>query len=109
MVMSRELNAEQNHILPTGNTDIPRYDVLPNCFLRYFEQKCCTVAPFVDTCCVCVRFQASAAKWTGIPLFWAITQRVVAILYGGFGLATSVKNNLYTLHCGPDCSLHFRV
>jgi len=45
MVMSRELNAVQNHTLKTGNTDIPRYGVLPNCFLRYFEQTCCTVAP----------------------------------------------------------------
>jgi hypothetical protein len=44
MIMSRELNEEQNHILKTGNTDIPRYGVLPNCFLRYFEQICCAVA-----------------------------------------------------------------
>jgi hypothetical protein len=45
MVMSRELNTEQNHILKTGNTDIPRYGVLPNCFLRHFEQIYRTVAP----------------------------------------------------------------
>ena len=42
--MSRELNAEQKHILKTGNTDIPRYGVLPNCFHMYFEQICCTGA-----------------------------------------------------------------
>jgi hypothetical protein len=44
IVMSRELNVEQNHILKTGNTDIPRYSVIPNYFLRYFEQTYCTVA-----------------------------------------------------------------
>jgi hypothetical protein len=45
MVMSRELNVEQNHILKTGNADIPRYGVLSNRFRRYFEQIYCIVAP----------------------------------------------------------------
>ena len=108
IVMSRELNAQQNHILKTGNTDIPRFGVLPNCFLRYFEQIRCTVAQCPGAW-VCARFHASVAKWTGIPLFWAIKQRVAVILYRSFGLVTSVRNNNYTLRFTPHCSMHYRV
>jgi hypothetical protein len=33
-------------------------------------------------------------------------QRVAGILYGSFGLVTSVRNKHHALRCNPDCRVH---